>query len=671
MRHWAGCGGDPMLSRGYSVFRFGPYEVRTDSQEFRKHGTRLKLRGQPFLVLVALLERAGEVVTREEIRQKIWLSDTFVDFEHGLNTSIKKVRQVLCDSATEPRYIETLPRLGYRFIAPVEAGPAKEAVNPATVAEPPADILSRPAAVVPDRGAPAHGVSGAAKLVADKFARWPFSLSFAAFAAAVLLASVGWGGGLRSIYDRFHRSAGLAPRTYNSLAVLPMQSLSGDAGQEYFADGITDEIITNFAQVGDLRVISRTSAMRYKNSTESAQQIGKALGADALVEGTVERVGTRVRVRVQLIDAASDHYLWGKVYDQELSDVLILESSLAYDIVEQTRGQMTAQSAFRNASGPRAVNPKAYELYLQGRYYWNKRSSDALSKSIDLFQQAVALDPRLAVAYAGLADAYSILGSDVLPVEIAQQRARQAANTAIALDPSVAEGHAAKALVAFYYDWDWKTAGTEFETALRLNPNYAVAHQWYSYYLEAMQRFPDALHEAQRAQELDPLSLSINTTLASKYATNQQYDQAIAISKRVLEMDPTFVPAHRCLASVYENRKMWPDAIDELKQEVDLSQQSARALGDLAYGLGLEGKRKDALKIVQTLEDLSARKFVSAFEVAKVFAAIRDYPDALRYLEKSYQQRESQIPFLNVTTTLYPLHSDPQFIALVKRAGLP
>jgi TolB-like protein/DNA-binding winged helix-turn-helix (wHTH) protein/Tfp pilus assembly protein PilF len=663
--------GDKMLARGNSVFRFGPYELRTDSQEFRKHGTRLKLRGQPFLVLVTLLERAGEVVTRDEIRERIWASDTFVDFEHGLNTSIKKVRQVLCDSATEPRYIETLPRLGYRFIAPVESSPAKEAATQATEVEPAERSAEKLPAFADSGKEPAANGNGApAKPTRNKLVPWPLSVAFALLTGAVLVASVGSIGGVRSIYDRLHKDAG-RPKTYNSLAVLPLQSLSGDTGQEYFADGITDEIITNFAQVGDLRVISRTSAMRYKNATEPARQIGKDLGADALVEGTVERVGTRVRVRVQLIDAASDRYLWAKVYDRELSDVLILESSIAYDIVEQTRGQMSAQAAFHSAAGPRAVNPKAYELYLQGRYFWSKRSSEALSKSIDLFQQAVALDPKMAVAYAGLADAYSILGSDVLPVEVAQQRARQAANTAIALDPSVAEGHAAKALVAFYYDWDWKTAGTEFETALRLNPNYAVAHQWYSYYLEAMERFPDALREAQRAQELDPLSLSINTTLASKYVSSQQYDQAIAISKRVLEMDPSFVPAHRCLASVYEGKKMWPEAIDELKQEVDLSQQSARALGDLAYGLGLKGNRKDALKIVQTLEDLSARKFVSAFEVAKVFAALHDYPNALLYLEKSYRQRESQIPFLNVTTTLYPLHSDPQFIALVKRVGLP
>jgi len=661
-----------MLGSEGLVFRFGPYEVQKGSREFRKGGTRIKLRGQPFLVLVTLLEHAGEVVTRDEIRQRLWSSDTFVDFEHGLNTSIKRVRQVLCDSPSEPRYIETLPRLGYRFIAPVEVWekngtkePIPDSAQLGTVKPESARVVETSVVASPPTG------KATANLEPAHLAPWPFSLAFAVLAGAVLLASAGSIRGLHSLSQVLSNIGGSAPRTYNSLAVLPLQSLSGAANQEYFADGITDEIITDFAQVGSLRVISRTSAMRYKNTSKPAQQIGKELGVDALVEGTVERVGTRVRVRVQLIDAASDHYLWANVYDRELSDILILESSVAHDIVEETRGQIAAQSEFHNSGGSRAVNPQAYEAYLQGRYYWNKRSSETLTKSIELFQQAVSLDPKLAVAYAGLADGYSILGSDVLPVEVAQTRAREAASKAIALDSSVAEGHAARALVAFYYDWDWKTAGSEFETALRLNPNYATAHQWYSYYLEAMGRFPEALQEAQRAQELDPLSLSINTTLAGKYFANQRYDQALAIDQRVLEMDPSFVPAHRCLAKVYEAKRMWPEAIGALKKEVDLSQGNTRALADLAYGYGLAGDRAEALRIVKQLEQLSAGKYVSPFEVAKVFVAVNDHDSAIRYLEKSYHEHESQIPFLKVTLALYPLHSEPRFLALAQRAGLP
>jgi TolB-like protein/DNA-binding winged helix-turn-helix (wHTH) protein/Tfp pilus assembly protein PilF len=654
------------MDRAQLVFRFGPYEVRTNSQEVYKHGTRVKLRGQPFLVLSVLLEHAGEVVTRDEIRQKLWASDTFVDFEHGLNTSIKKVRQVLCDSVVEPRYIETLPKIGYRFIASVEvAGPKN-----GTASHPIEFEKVRPSDSGPTIEAEVHG-EAAPETSAPAIRRWNLILAMAAAGAVALLALAvsirAWPG----LIDRWRNAFGSSPTNYHSVAVLPLQSLSADPSQEYFADGMTDEIITNFAQLGNLRVISRTSAMRYKNSGKSAQQIGKELNVDALVEGTVERVGSRVRVRIQLIDAASDRHLWAKIYDRELSDVLFLESSVARDIVEEARGQMVPESALANSKEPHAVNAQAYELYLKGRYFWNKRSSEGLTKSIDFFQQAVSLDPKLAVAYAGLADAYSILGSDVLPEQVAQTKAREAAKQAIALDPSVAEGHAAMAMVAFYYDWDWKKAETEFQAALRLNPNYATAHQWYSYYLSAMERFPEAMREAQLAQELDPLSLSINTTLAGEYSANGQYDQAAAIDRKVLEMDPNFVPAHFGLAKVYEGKKMWPEAIKELQTAVDLSQDSARALAALAYGLGLAGRRTEARKIVDSLEELSAKKYVSSYEMAEALVAIHDYDAALRYLEKSYRDHESQIPLLNVTIALYPLHSDPRFIQLVRRAGLP
>lgn len=372
-----------------------------------------------------------------------------------------------------------------------------------------------------------------------------------------------------------------------------------------------------------------------------------------------------------LIDAASDRHLWARIYDRELSDALILESSVARDIVEEARGQMLPQPAVGTSNPAHAVNAQAYELYLKGRYFWNKRSSEALTKSIDYFQQAVAIDPKLAVAYAGLADAYSILGSDVLPEAVAQSRAREAANQAISLDPTLAESHAALALVAFYFDWDWKSAGREFQTALRLNPNYAIAHQWYSYYLSAMERFPDALREAQHALELDPLSLSINTTVAGEYSAEGQYESAAAIDQKVLEMDANFVPAHFGMAKIYERKKMWPEAIAELVKAVDLSHHSPRSETELAYGLGLAGRREEARKILENLQGLSTNKYVSSYEMAEGFVAIHDYDSALRYLEKSYRDHESQIPLLNVTVALYPLHSDPRFVQLVRRTGLP
>lgn len=332
------------------IFRFGPFEVKTGSRELHKHGARIKLGGKPYLVLEVLLERAGQVVTRDEIRQRLWASDTFVDFEHGLNTSIKKVRQVLCDSAVKPRYIETLPRVGYRFIAQVETSSRKngsemlapDSMQVGHLEAKPASSSDTSAATPPEtRGEIAEFVPGS-------LAPWPFSLAFAMLAGAVLLASAGSTRSLRSFAEALKTSLGPAPRTYNSLAVLPLQGLSTDATRDHFSDGITDELITHFAQSGDLRVISRTSAMRYKGTNKSAQQIAKELGVDTLVEGTVERNGSRVRVRVRLVDASADRDLWAKIYDRELSDVLMLESSVAHDIVEEARGQMASRLAFRN-----------------------------------------------------------------------------------------------------------------------------------------------------------------------------------------------------------------------------------------------------------------------------------------------------------------------------------
>ncbi|HUA15569.1 MAG TPA: winged helix-turn-helix domain-containing protein [Verrucomicrobiae bacterium] len=668
------------MGRAVPVFRFGPYEVKADTQELHKHGTRLKLRGQPFLVLEILLEHAGEVVTRDQIRQKLWPSDTFVDFEHGLNTSIKKVRQVLCDSVSEPRYIETLPRIGYRFIAPVntvirENGAAvrddSRKTTPPEGLEQPADKQSDLQGSAPNVRFNQSAIAMAPPAEPSAQPQWAVNWLLAAsiLAGVIVLSTAISIRGFLNVPGRWWHVFASTPRLYRSLAVLPLQSLSADPSQEYFTDGITDEIISDFAQSGDLRVISRTSTMRYKNTSKSAEQIGKELGVDALVEGSVERVGSRIRVRVELIDASNDRNLWARIYDRDLSDVLMLESSVANDVVEEARGRIGASAP--HSPVLHAVNPQAYEAYLKGRYFWNKRSSEGLTKSIDLFQRAIALDPKLAVAYAGLANAYSILGSDVLPAQVAQARAREAAAKAIALDPSLAESHAAMALVAFYYDWDWPVAEREFQTALRLNPNYATAHQWYSYYLGAMRRFPEAMQEAQRARDLDPLSLSINSTLAGEYIGAEQYDQAATIDQRILEMDPNFVPAHLSLAMVYEGKKMWPQAIEELKKAVDLSQNSATPLAALAYGFALAGKRTEARRILDTLEELSAQKYVSSFEVAKTFVAINDYGNAFRYLERAYSEHESQIPFLNVTKALAPLQSDPRFHDLVKRAGLP
>ena len=642
------------------IFRFGPFEAKPRAQELSKNGTPLRLRGQPFAILELLLNRAGEVVTREEIRQKLWPADTFVDFEHGLNTSIKKLRQALCDSATEPRYIETIPRLGYRFIAPVEATVEAKAKKPTAVVETVAEEDSK---------GPVSKVGGGRPRL-----HLFLVLAVLVLAAAALVFNVA---GARTRLFALFRSTknasvavASAPKPLPSIAVLPLQNLSNNSAEDYFADGMTDELTTDLAQFGRLRVISRTSAMHYKGASKTAPEIGRELGVDTLIEGTVQRVGDRVRIRVQLIDSASDRHLWARSYDHDLKDVLVLQSSAARDIAEEVEGKVVPPPANARPLNVHPVEPEAYEAYLKGRYFWNKRTDDGLKKSIDYYEQAISQDPKFAAAYAGLADSYSILGSDVLPAPVASAKAHLAANKALELDPTIAEGHAELGLVEFYYDWDWTRSEQEFRRAIELNPNYATAHHWYSHYLSAMGRFPEAMEEAKKAQQIDPLSLSINTTLMGRYRDLGQYSEAIDASRRTLEMDRNFVPAHISLGSVYEGQSMWPEAIREYQKAVELSNNSPPALASLGHAYGVSGNLNGARKVLASLQQISKRRYVSAFDMAVVFAGIGDSENTFQWLEKAYAGRESQMAFLSVTRRLDSVRSDPRFAELLHRMGL-
>lgn len=652
------------MAKPSRVYRFADFEADVRSRQLRKHGTKLKLQGQPFEMLLMLLESPGEVITREQMQRKLWPVDTFVDFEHSLNTSIKKLRQALNDSATEPRYIETLPRVGYRFIAAVTVTEESAGEFPALPLQAPSSADGIPG-TTGEESSPRHSFTGF------------LGLAFAVVAIAGLALALNVAktrdrltGMLRSSKN----SAGVAnpaKKARRSVAVLPLQNLSADPSQNYFVDGMTDELTTDLAQFSDLRVISRTSAMHYRDGSKTAPQIGKELGVDALVEGSVERVGDRVRIRAQLIDCATDRHLWAQSYDRDMKDVLSMQTEAAREIADQVRGSVGSPQLSPHSANPAQVNPEAYEAYLKGRYFWNKRTPDGLNKSIEYFDQAIAKDPSFAAAYAGLADSYSILGSDVLPADVANSKARAAAAKAIELDPSTAEGHAAMALVEFYYDWNWKQAEEEFRRAIELNPNYATAHQWYSYYLTAMLRFPEAVEQAEAAQQIDPLSLSINTTLATRYRHAGRYNDAIQLNRRTLEMDSTFVPAHFALAAVYEKQGSWQQAIDEYEKIIELHPADPPALASIAYIDARLGKKDEARKILSRLMEISKKQYVASVEIATIFAGLDDADNAMLWLEKAYRQRESQIPFIKSDDRFNSLNSDPRFQDLIRRLGLP
>jgi TolB-like protein/DNA-binding winged helix-turn-helix (wHTH) protein/Tfp pilus assembly protein PilF len=641
------------------TYRFGLFKADLASGTLSRQGERVKLQEQPFRVLALLLERANQVVTREELRQALWSEDTYVEFEGSLNAALKRVRYALRDSPDNPTFIETIPKRGYRFIAPVEylepVAP-KESSRSVPVARPsPALPSSETPTVSPAPARPAHGKGAVAA-----------GIAVALLLTAILVMELDPGG----IREKWMGPAPAQVHPIASLAVLPLEDLSSDAAQQYFADGITDELITDLAQISSLKVISRTSTIQYKGTHKSIPEIGKALGVDALIEGTVERDANRVRIRVQLIDSASDHHLWARTYDREIRDVLLLQSEAARDIAQEIRGQVSPPPANAAGAPPAPVNPDAYEAYLKGRFFLNKRSPEGMKTGSGYFEQAIAQDPQFALAYAGLADCYSLLGSDVLPASVASAKARTAALKALELDPSIAEGHTALAVVHFYYDWNWSDTEQELKRAIQLNPNYATAHHWYSVYLSAMGRFPEAVQEAERAHELDPLSPSITTSLATQYRVAQRYDRAIEELSAVLELDSNFAPAHQGLGKTYENMGLWQLAIEEFQKSVALSHDS-ESLAALGHAYSASGDRANALKTVAQLQALSANRYVSPFDMAAVFTGFGDKQKAMSYLEQAYRERDSRLPFLAVDHWFQPLHSDPHFVELCHRIGLP
>jgi TolB-like protein/Tfp pilus assembly protein PilF len=445
-------------------FRFGAFEVDLRTGGLTKRGLRQNLQEQPFKVLAMLLERPGELVTREELRDRIW-THTVVDFDHGINKAINKIREAFGDSASHPRFVETVARRGYRFLADVTAL---------------------------DVGNPEHATA------------------------------------------------------IRSIAVLPLEDLSGDSSQDYFADGMTDELIMSLGQISALRVISRTSVMSYKSVRKPLPEIAKELGVEAVVEGTVLRSGARVRIAAQLIEAPTDKRIWARSYEEDFRDMIGLQHRVARNIAEQVRATLSRREEAHLESGKR-IDPTAYEAYLRGRFFWNKRTEDGLRKAISSFNQAIEADPTYAQPYAGLADSYALSGDwqhGMLPPKDAFPRARAAADQALALDDSLGEAHASLAFALDLYFWDWSAAEIEHKRAIALNPNYATAHQWYAWHLIVTGKNREALDELRKAASLDPLSLSIGADLADALCIAHLDQESVEQSRSILEMDPNFALGH-------------------------------------------------------------------------------------------------------------------------------
>ncbi len=461
--------------------------------------------------------------------------------------------------------------------------------------------------------------------------------------------------------------------TVHSIAVLPLANLSGDPEQEYFVQGMTEALITDLAKIGSLRVISRTSVMRYNQTDKPLPQIARELNVDTVVEGSVLRSGERVRITAQLIDAAKDQHLWAESYERDLRDVLTLQSEVAGAIAREIKVKLTPQEQARLAS-PRSVDPEAYQAYLRGRYYWNKRSEDGFRKGLEYFQQAIAKDPTYALAYAGLADCYALLGAvgyAGAETKEVMAKAKAAARKALEIDDTVAEAHASLAFITFRFDWNWPEAEREFRRAIELNPNYPTAHQWYAMDLGIMGRTEEALAEIRRAQELDPLSLTINAGVARLLKSAGQQDKAIEQIRKTLEMDPNFIQAYFDLGLIYTESGMYQQAIAEFEKGGTLSGGNPQIKSGLGLAYGLSGRRADALRILDQLNEQSERGYVSPFSIAVVYAGLGEKDRTLAWLEKAYEVRANEMVYIKTELIFDNLRSDPRFQDLLRRIGIP
>jgi TolB-like protein/DNA-binding winged helix-turn-helix (wHTH) protein/Tfp pilus assembly protein PilF len=632
--------------------RFGDFEVDLRTGEVRKHGYRIRLQEKSFQILSLLLERAGEVVTREELQQRLWPADTFIDFNENLNTNLNRLRQALGDPANEQNLIKTIPRQGYRFIAHVNRGDTavESTVSPSAT---PTATLNAPKE---STRRPSLRTANRAQLLAVG----------ALFVVAVvgLLAYLRWVG--RSA------EAGRGPHR-NIILVTPFQDLSGDAGQDYLTDGLTDEMITRLGGISptQLSVIARSTAMQYKNADKTVQQLANEQHVDYVLEGTLRRQGDRVRITAQLYNARTQESLWTEAYERSDKDLLVIQREVADRIAQSLSLELLHLPEHPLASS-RAVNPEAYDAYLKGLYELNQRSPAGLQKGIAYFTLASEKDAQFAPAYAGLAYSYSVVaGWTYLSPGEAYPKAKAAAQRALAIDSSLADAHLANAEVLHDYDWAWSTAEQEYLRGLELNPSSAVGHKLYAEFLTHSARFGEALSEIRKAQQLDPGSLVTNSFVCFVYMHAREFEKAVAECKKDLELDPKFVPAHDWLAYSYLYSRRYREAAAEFRKAMELSGNANYFLTGLAMASAFEGDKAEARKILAELKSRGGHIYSSPFGQADIYIALGEREEAMAMLSRALEEHSADLMFLATAPEFDTLHSDPRFRAMIARIGFP
>jgi TolB-like protein/DNA-binding winged helix-turn-helix (wHTH) protein/Tfp pilus assembly protein PilF len=626
-------------------------ELDLSRYELRRGTTMLRLEKIPMELLILLVERREQLVSREEIIERLWGRDVFLDTEQGINTAIRKIRLALRDDPDEPRYLLTVVGKGYRFIGPIAL------ISKAESAEP-----SKPFETLASVAVPAS-----TPLASGRIWFRP------ALVAVVLLAIAGL---LAFGFDLFGFRQHLLTRNLEirSIAVLPLENLSGDPTQEYLADGLTDELITHLAKIGSLKVISRTSVMQYKSARKPLPEIARALGVDSIVEGSVVRSGSRVRVTVQLIRAANDQHLWAEDYDREMGDVIDLQREIAGTIARQvTLSLNPEQQAYfaRRASH----DPQLNEAYLRGLFFWDKRTEADFRRAIENFNLAIARDPTFAPAYAGVANSYNMLWYfGWMKADDAVPQARSAVEKALVLDPSSAEAHLALAYLKLHYDWDWVGSETENRRALELSPGYSLAHQWYAYYLRSVGRFDEALVESERARELDPLSELKTLLVAAGYVRKHNDAVASSFLHRAMELNPFESEPHYAVAELMEREGHASEAplewrtalqLDGNQQLVNLFDKALRDSGFLAAKYAVS---QDRLERMATRAKTS---YVSPLRFLELYLQLGDNENTLRYLDAAFAEHSSFLVQIAHDQRFDGLSADPRFRAMLRRMKIP
>ncbi len=646
-----------------AIFEFGPFRLNPAERSLLRDQAQIRLPPKAFDALLVLVENRGHLLEKDELLRRVW-PDTFVE-ESNLAQHISVLRKALQDGEHGPRYIETVPTRGYRFVADVRelAGvtPNANVLSGPTPGRP--SPPAPPKSAVPEIGVAETGV--AERIVPRlRFQALTYAIAAMALLLAVLILT-------RPVWKRFHTTA---PEPIQSLAVLPLQNLSADPAQAYFADGMTEALITDLAKIPGLKVISRTSIMQYKDSHKRLPQIAQELGVDAIIEGAVLRSGDRVRITAQLVRAATDQHIWAETYERDLPDLVALQDEVSRSIASQIQREIAPPVPQLRATSA-AVSPQAREDYLKGRYFWNLRTEAGYLKSIDYFQAAVTEDPQYAQAYAGSADAYALLGSipnAKMHRETAMPKAKDMALTALKLDPSLADAHTSLAFVEMHYEWKFQEAEQEFKRAIALDPNYSIAHHWYAFNLAALGRMDEAVAEMRRARQTDPLSAIINTDVAEILYFARRYNEALQQARTTIELDPNFAHAHRVLERIYDEKRMFPEAIAEGQRAVALSGDNVWMLSELANTYALAGNKTEMqIWLRRTAKASPGGVLPDTGSVAEFYVLSGETDRALKVLETEYRHRDGGLILMNADPRFDPLKSHSHFQQLLQRVGLP